>query len=281
MATAPFTDDLSPAALVEAIEANVVDLFGTFRRWPRAAFGDEADLLWSVTDVPFPLFNGVLRARFTADSADARIEAAIARCRAKGVPMLWWTGPASQPAGLGDILQAHGLVLAADLPGMAADLHRLREAGPAPTGLSISRVTGAEALAGWCRTFAAGFGLPAFVGDAFLDCLSHLELGRASPFHHYAGHLDGTPVATASVYLGAGVAGIYNVSVLPSARRLGIGAAVTLAPLRDARERGARVGILHASEMGAGVYRSLGFEERCRIRQYLWSGASGDRGART
>ncbi len=249
--------DASPPALVGAIAANLAELFGTFHCWPRATVGYDADMQWSVTDVPFPLFNGVLRARLATDSADARVEAAIARCRAKGVPMLWWTGPATQPATLGDVLQSHGLVPAADLPGMAVDLHALGDGTPAPAGLAISRVSGADGLADWCRTFVAGFEMPAFVGDAFADCLAHLETAGVS-LHHYAGRIDGTTVATASVYLGAGVAGIYNASVLPSARRLGIGAAMTLAPLRDARATGYRVGILHASEMGAGVYRRLG-----------------------
>lgn len=266
--------DLSPPALVTAIEGNLAAIFSLWASWPRAQVCNESDMLWSLTDIPFPLFNSVLHARLETDAADARIDAAIARCRSKGVPMLWWTGPGTRPGHLGQALQAHGFAKVADLPGMAADLDRLRGGAAVPSGLAIEPVTTKDAIVGWCDALVAGFGMPEFVGEAFADCFSTLGCGRDAPLRHYVGMLNGSAVATASLFLGAGVAGIYNVSVVPAARRAGVGAAMTLRPLLDAHALGYRVGILHASEMGAGVYQSLGFEEQCRIGHYVWTSAS-------
>ena len=87
----------------------------------------------------------------------------------------------------------------------------------------------------------------------------------------YVGYLNGRPVATNILFNGAGVASVYGVGTLPEARGKGIGAAITLKPLLDARAQGYRYGVLFATEMGVPVYRRLGFREvGCTIGRYLW-----------
>jgi len=83
--------------------------------------------------------------------------------------------------------------------------------------------------------------------------------------------LDNKPVATSLLFLAAGVAGIYAVSTIPEARRKGIGAFMTQYPLVQARSKGYKIGVLQSSKVGVGVYRSLGFQEYCKISEYLWS----------
>ena len=86
----------------------------------------------------------------------------------------------------------------------------------------------------------------------------------------YVATVNGEAVATASVFYDAGVANVVNVATLKDWRGKGIGAAVTLQPLLDAREQGYRVGVLQSSGMGYKVYQRMGFQEICRMNHYSW-----------
>jgi predicted acetyltransferase len=110
--------------------------------------------------------------------------------------------------------------------------------------------------------------MPGFVVQAYYDFVSCLDRD-AMPL--FLGWMDGQPVATSQLLPATGVAGIFSVGTVPGARRQGIGTAMTLAPLLQAREMGYEIAILHASEMGAGIYRSLGFKSYCQINHYVWS----------
>jgi ribosomal protein S18 acetylase RimI-like enzyme len=264
--------DFSGPSVKNAIEANIFEHMLLFRYWNKVEVHDDPDILWSISKIPIPRFNNVLRARISPDCIDSVIDTAITRCKLNKVPLLWWTGPATHPADLEKYLMAHGLTHKEDKPGMAVDIFHLREDPPAPAGLIIEQVTELKTLEKWCKVNGVGFGLPDSAIDAFLDFNSELGFNSQMPLHNYIGWLKGEPVATSTLVLAAGVAGIYNVATVPEARRMGIGNAMTLNLLREARAKGYRVGVLYASKMGINVYLKMGFKEFCTIGQYLWEG---------
>ena len=263
--------DPSERDLVQAIEGNMFEFFMNFRRWREAEIHDDPDMLWSITSIPFPLFNSVLRAKLEPQNVDAVIEATLSRYKARDVPMMWWTGPATRPKNLGTALVAHGLVSEeGDSPGMAADLRTLNENSTGPPRFDMELVKDAESLGAWAETLLAACSMPGFVAKAMFHLCTSLGYGKASMMRHYYGRLDGEGVATSSLFLAAGVARIYNVSTLPRARHQGIGAAMTLEPLREARALGYTIGVLTSTQLGVGVYRRIGFEEYCKVGQYVW-----------
>ena len=153
---------------------------------------------------------------------------------------------------------------------MVADLQRPIEPVTHDVSLAIEAVESTAALRSWSRVLCDSFGAPQPFGEAFAELAMSIGLDARSLFRHFLARLDGEPVATCSMFLGAGVAGIYDVSTIPERRRRGIGRAITAAALREARAVGCRTAILHSSTQGAGVYRSLGFTEVCDIGQFVW-----------
>jgi GNAT superfamily N-acetyltransferase len=210
-----------------------------------------------------------MRARVDDRRAGGMIEARLRSCRDRGVPMLWWTGPSTAPADLGDRLDRAGFLIEPAF-GMIANLDSCPGSDP-ETELAIERVRDRAALATWSRVLCAGFGAPPAFGDAFTDMADAIGLDRDAPFRHYLARAGAQPVATCSLFFGAGVAGIYDVSTLASHRRRGIGAAITRHAMHEARASGYRIAILHASQLGLSTYRSLGFETICDIGQYVWA----------
>lgn len=261
--------DLTPPALTLAIEENAVEFLLALGR---AGGGEErADerLHWTIGGSRIDYQNAVVRADLAADEVDAAIAASQARFHAHNVPGTWHVGPSMRPASLGERLRAHGFGYSEEV-GMALDLDALNETGETPEGLAITRVRDAAELAVWTETLARGFGEgpheAAWVGAMY----GRIGLGDDIAWRHYLARLDRAPVATASMLFAAGVAGIYFVFTVDGARRKGIGAAITLAALREARAMGYRVGVLGSSRMGESVYRRLGFREYCRLGIYDW-----------
>ena len=264
--------DFSQASMAQAVEANLFAFFQHLASWPRVEMHDEPACCWTLSDLPFPLFNSVLRARLPDDRIDALIDSRLAACEARNVPMLWWTGPSTMPADLGERLDRCGFVLE-PARGMAADLEwhaGAPDTSSPASALSVEPVEDTATLAQWGRVLCDAFGAPRPFGEAFAELAVTIGLGPQSPFRHFLARDDGQPAATCSLFLGAGVAGIYDVSTLPELRKRGLGRLVTDAAMREARTRGYRMAILHSSALGAGIYRALGFRDVCAIGQHVW-----------
>ncbi len=262
--------DFSVPALISAMEANVQELAILWGRALVAEFHDEPQQQWFISGLPFELGNGVVRAAFTSADVDAKIEEVTGHFKDRNVPAAWLLGPSSQPTDLGSHLEAAGWIRDDEAPGMALDLLALREDDPLPPGLVIKEVSDGETLKQWIRTMTVGSGIPDGIQNMLLDLCARYGFVRVPSVGYYLGLLNGEPVATSMLFLGGGVAGIYNVATLPEARGHGIGTALTVAPLLAARAKVYRFGILQSTKMGLNVYRRLGFQEYCAFSFCFW-----------
>jgi len=262
--------DFSASTLAKAIEANQHAYLMDLHRSPLVRIHQEPELMWFLTGDPLPGFNRVVHARFEANGVDARIGAALAPFKGRNLPMQWHIGPSTRPFDLGERLVAYGLRHVGDEPGMAADLLALDHDPKLPPRLRVEHVRDTQALDQWCRIATGAFNFSEGVGDARARIEASLGPGQLPARRLYLGSLEGQPMATALLFLGGGVAGLYEVGVLPDMRRQGIGRTMTLVPLLEARAEGYRIGTLHSSPMGLGIYRRLGFREYCTLGRYIW-----------
>ena len=256
--------DASDEALVTSIRANLCEFFRHMGRSNPAEYFENGRFTRWYTKIPHPWFNGVLSAALPEETDHGFIEETIEYFQAKGTKFCtWWMEPHLKPLGWEPLLSKHGFGYSNDTPGMAMELRELDDTGQTIHGLEIRRVNDPESLREWVETFINGYGLPSTWKPETFELW--MQMGLGLPMGNYLGYLSGRPVSTSTIFYGGGVAGVYCVSTVPEARGRGIGAALTLQPLLDARDRGYNIGILQSSEMGFNVYKRLGFRHLCQI----------------
>lgn len=262
--------DLTSPESVAAQEANMVAYWSNFGRTERGERYAGNDLVRFMSGIGDHHMNGVMAARLTEEALDSTIVATRDYFSAHQVPMLWWVGPSTQPSDIGTHLERHGFVAAGNLPLMAVDLQAMNEKQPSPANLRIAMVEDTTTLAAWVQIMGTCFGFSGAAEKDYIALEASMGFANDKSWVRFIGYLDDRPVATSGLLLNAGVAGIYNVGTLPDVRGQGIGAAITLAPLRVARERGYRIGTRQATPMGRPVYLRLGFHELAPLWIYRW-----------
>jgi GNAT superfamily N-acetyltransferase len=263
--------DFSATELVKAsIKANWENYHYCLGRSPSVELSIGRYLTWLITNMPDHFMNLVVCTQLPPEGIDELVGSALNHFRSLNIRRLSWLARQGVPATeIKKYLVAHGLTFSESFATeMAADLKSLPDRSPTLRDLKILPVVAGKTLREWIHVASIGFGVREEFEKVWYDFF--VEAVFDTRFRTYLAVLNGLPVATAQLFLSAGVAGIYNVTCIPEARGQGIGAAITLAPLLKAREMGYQVGILQASRLGYNVYRRLGFQDFGKLSVYLW-----------
>jgi hypothetical protein len=169
--------------------------------------------------------------------------------------------------------EAHGLAAFGDPEPQMICHHPLPVPEPAE-GVRLVEVTDRQGVADFAavnRDAYATYGMPEDVmtdlfdrPDAVLDNQDTVIV---------VAYRDDEPLATALTYLSDGVAGLQWVGTRPEARRMRLGATVTVWATNVAFERGATSCTLQASPMGGPLYLKLGYVTQYHYREHVrWKG---------
>ncbi len=151
-----------------------------------------------------------------------------------------------------DAVRSMGLTRIIERPGMTIDPGALEEA-PSPDGVGIREVAGpgdAEALV---QVGVLAFGDDPEVGRAFYGATALAEPDDVCSLVAWRGD---EAVGVASAYRDGSTTGVMGVGVVPSARRRGIGSALTVCAARAFP--GNDLAWLHPSEGARSMYERLG-----------------------
>jgi GNAT superfamily N-acetyltransferase len=288
MVAEPILTHPTEPQLAQAVEENLFALFRAMAGLPGSALVEGDLLSYHLAPPSNPMFKGVWSNRLYPGEADRAIEDTIEWFKGRGAPFFfWWTGSATTPGDLGERLTAHGLLsmeaqmeglapgiksTALGAPCMVADLNHMNEAAltQIPAGFNIEVVGDEPSLQQFKQVLVEGYEIPGPIADGWVQAALSFGL-NATPWKMYLGRLNGEPVATNMLFCGGGVASIYGVAVIPSARGKGIGAAISLKPLLEARQQGYHHGVLFSTDMGLRTYERIGFRDTgARINRYLW-----------
>jgi ribosomal protein S18 acetylase RimI-like enzyme len=209
-------------------------------------------LLVALSNLPAPELNGARVIR-EPDDPSAALEAARAVFRSRGHPFFGIEIEVGRHPAVEEAVRAAGLRRVEAWPAMAAATASL-PSEELPAGVEIRLVRDDHELDAVRAVEVATFGTPAEIAERFVG---RKMLGDPR-VRMFTASIDGEPVGEASAYLLHDTVGIFGVGVVTSARRRGIGAALTL---RAARAFGDRTDLawLQPSAMARRMYEGQGF----------------------
>jgi GNAT superfamily N-acetyltransferase len=256
---------------VAATEENLWSMWSAFGRGEGCTLIDTPQVLRFETPLAHVPYNTVLRFR-VEEGVDEAIDSTLRAYTSRDVPLLWIVHPTAT-RGLGDALEARGLVCEEVAPGMVASLTDLPEPNETTHDGIELREIGPSSLEPFIELIAFRYSLPADVKPtlrSIMEAERFAEPGGRT--RAWVAERDDVVLSKVILHVHEGVAGIFGVATRSEARGLGLARKLTIMALAAARAAGIERAVLHSTPMARSLYEGLGFESVCEFRLYSTPG---------
>lgn len=215
--------------------------------------------------------NRVFNIHLTEESVSNKIQQVLSVFKMRNVPVMWITGPSTEPQGIKRYLEDRGITYKSSWTGMAVDLNEIQPKNDAASSLTFKEVDSQGMLKIWSDVVIKSFSMPDSSSPDFYKVFADIGTGDDKPWSHYLAYKDGIPSASCTLYKNNSTAGIYWVGTIPEARGQGISSSILNYVLLIAKDEGYKTVVLQATDAGKGLYGKLGFKEYCKLDIYMWS----------
>lgn len=249
---------MDPNEFGRLADVNLAFTWSLLGRSGGAAISGTDQCPFVATGIDSAFFNGAFATQRVADP-DAVVADAIEFMAERNLPWLMWVREGVDDALL-DAGRRAGLSDAGGPPGMVLDsIERL----PALRGdFEVDVVSDTTRLDIFHDVVARGFEMPLEILQGFMT----IDMMADPSVVAVVGSVEGIAVSAALACVSGATIGIYNVATPTEHRRRGYGEAITWAAIEAGAVLGGDHAALQASDLGAPVYRSMGFVD---IGRYL------------
>lgn len=224
----------------------------------------------SVSGIPHPLLNGVLRTQFPPEKSEQFIQETIAQYKSKGLPFSWCLDHRTLPVDLRMKLERAGFAYLGPIQGMALNLQEYCRPIPFPSPIRVLPVNTTEMLSDWGHVLEKTFTTTSNVIQQYMQLFEKKGLTSLRPFRHFIAKLQSETIGCCTLFIEGEIAAIYNIGVLEEYRHTGVAKELVSEMIQTAIDMNCRMIVLDTATQGAQLFKKMGFHKICDFNFYVW-----------
>lgn len=252
--------ELDPAETMPALQQNLNTMV-RLQASDLVRVIDTNQVVRSVSTIPFPLANFVTYANISVPDAIDKMLVDYPHGQS-----LWFLMPTSTRDIARQGLIANSFSLVEERPIFTAKIIDVMPNDS--TSFNVIEVQTQQQMQDWITTQSiAHDGFSDDVLRIYTSMMTNL-VNNKNTFAYVAYDGD-TPVGCAILTLAGGVAGFYQLAVIPDARRKGVGTALARHRMQVALEHGYHIAGMMVTQMGQIIHSKIGFQEIEKVHLYM------------